>query len=523
VKTETTYTSQHSYSLKLYQILVMTQTQIAPLSVTIINPSLPQEQEQQEVTMMMMVSPTSTTTPSPQHAAAAGVVGCAGCVVSPTASSPSSSSPSPVAAPPTSLSPAVMRYLHDDRSEVSSLRCGSVPVNPNYDPAKDPFYTTQQFVVPSEIDIPSHKAKTIEIPVPEVVEQEGEESSLSPPDWLQLPDMKQRNNNKKKPKNKKDKGDGEQKEKQPTRSSKRRISIIGRGGGIRRRSFSEEGHDNIHVQRPTISQQQQQQQQQEDDELHRTYSEESPAAVARKQQQQQQQQRKDVVVGLVQPATPHPRHRHTRSSPSSFFTMKKIVIAKNGRPVNAKETKLRQQQHYDSDNHLKKVEQQLSPTAVGASIAVVTTCAVGTNEAQQQTKTIPLDFSNFVHPSYGSSNNKGRLLAVETSGSFTDSNQTTPTTQSSSSVGDGVVVMALPLMEPLEEIPEKKTTTKKKKTAKKQNVVASSTNMNDGKGNSRPSPRKGMVRREFQRRFLWFTNHRKSKKEELQKLCSTMV
>jgi hypothetical protein len=483
--------------------------QIAPLSVTIINQSLPQEQEQQEV-IMMMVSPTSTTTPSPQHAAAAGVVGC---VVSPTASSPS-----PVAAPATSLSPAVMRYLHDDRSEVSSLRCGSVPVNPNYDPAKDPFYTTQQFVVPSEIDIPSHKAKTIEIPVPKVVEQEGEESSLSPPDWLQLPDMKQRNNNNnnKKPKNKKDKGDGEQKEKQPTRSSKRRISIIGRGGGIRRRSFSEEGHDNIHLQRPNISQQQQQQQQQQDDELHRTYSEESPAAVARKQQQQQQQ-RKDGVVGLVQPATAHPRHRHTRSSPSSFFTTKKIVIAKNGRPVNAEETqqRRRQQQHYDAGNHQKKVEQQLSPTAGGG-----TTCAVGTNETQQQTKTIPLDFSIFVHPSYGSSNNKGRLLAVETSGSFTDSNQTTPTTQSSSSVGDGVVVMALPLMEPLEEIPEKKTTTK---TAKKQNVVASSTNKNDGKSNSRPSPRKGMVRREFQRRFLWFTHHRKSKKEELQKLCSTMV
>jgi hypothetical protein len=214
------------------------------------------------------------------------------------------------------------------------------------------------------------------------------------------------------------------------------------------------------------------------------------------------------VIGF-KPTTTHPRHRHTRSSPSPFFT-KTIVIGKNGQPVYAD-----QQQQYDTNHekvkHVSSLQQQLSPSPVA-----FTSSNIGMNESILPTTT-PLDFSNFIYPSYDSSNT-GRLLAVETSGSFTESNQTTPTTQSSYTVAantDGVAVMALPLMEPLDEIPEES------KTKKKKNVVSNT--KTDGNKKTRPSPRKGMVRREFQRRFLWFTNSRKSKKEDLQKLCSTMV
>ena len=74
-----------------------------------------------------------------------------------------------------------MRYLNhdDDRSEVSSLRCGSVPPNPNYVLEQDPFYLNQPFVAPTEIDIPTHKTKGIEIPVKVVVEKRDGRCTIS--------------------------------------------------------------------------------------------------------------------------------------------------------------------------------------------------------------------------------------------------------------------------------------------------------------------------------------------------------
>jgi hypothetical protein len=245
----------------------MTQKQFAPLSITIINQQ--QEQQQQREEEMMIVSPKSTTSP-PAHAAAAGVV--AG-VASPTSSS------LPIAAAATAhLSPADYRLLLDDRSEVSSLRCGSVPPNIHYDPAKDPFYTSQQFVILLELESPSHKAKKIEIPVTKAKVEKEEDSSLSPPEWLQLPDMNQQNNKKemKKISNKKNDIGDEKKEKQ-TRSTKRRI-IINTGCGIRRRqsrSLSEERtatiENNYIIDRPHKLQ---------EDDWYRSHSEESPAVVA---------------------------------------------------------------------------------------------------------------------------------------------------------------------------------------------------------------------------------------------------
>ena len=104
---------------------------------------------------------------------------------------------------------------------------------------------------------------------------------------------------------------------------------------MRRRTLSTEGcGEGNNVNNTELPQSQQQV------ELHRSYSEETPTGVITATRKQQHQ--KDVI-GLNRTATTHPGHRHTRSSPASFFT-KKIVISKDGRPVYAHE----QQQQYDA-------------------------------------------------------------------------------------------------------------------------------------------------------------------------------
>jgi hypothetical protein len=82
---------------------------------------------------------------------------------------------------------------YDAKSDVSSLQCGSVPMNPKYNPALDPhLLPPQSFVPPTEITV------RLKVEIQELLEEDqGQERVRStPPEWLKLPDLKQDSKNK---------------------------------------------------------------------------------------------------------------------------------------------------------------------------------------------------------------------------------------------------------------------------------------------------------------------------------------
>eukprot|EP00539_Tryblionella_compressa_P006319 CAMPEP_0178757560 /NCGR_PEP_ID=MMETSP0744-20121128/13888_1 /TAXON_ID=913974 /ORGANISM="Nitzschia punctata, Strain CCMP561" /LENGTH=428 /DNA_ID=CAMNT_0020411807 /DNA_START=325 /DNA_END=1611 /DNA_ORIENTATION=- len=326
--------------------------------------------------------------------------------------------------------PALPETEEDIKSEVSSLRCGSVPPNPRYDPAHDPFLTNRPFVPPEEIEV---RVKT---PLRQTQPQEQSEET---PEWLQLSE------NKKDPK-----------------SKHRRFPRLRRSRSLSSAKVSQTQKQQVPGSPPAHL------------DLRRSSSNEEPPHA--------------TPVSHTRSGTNHTPL--SSSSSALFFNSNKLVLGNSG-PL---------------------------------------FCADGTEEQADSTEKELSCFADFV----GEYPLDCKQLVVTTAGSFADSFNTIPTAAYESSSSEppndaGVVaVVALPLREQLEEIPEQALSTPKKKQPQPQLPQ------------SQPQQqRKGMVRREFQRRLMWFKrnkkdgagnksssnneskNIKKQKQKKTQQLCTT--
>jgi hypothetical protein len=280
---------------------------------------------------------------------------------------------------------------NDARSEVSPLQCGSVPPDPNYNPAHDPFLQPpQEFVPPLEIAIPV----MIAIEEEEATEEQREltESPLRTPEWLQLPVTDSKNKKKKRTR-------------QKVPKNKAITDQSGKGhrsGWFRASDRPTTGGENAPI------------------DLHVSFSEDSPPVFAIKPGTAALYQ--DLpVLNTVSEST-------SSTNAPSFH---RIVIDPDGRPIYAD-----QEERVDSD------------LVVGTAMMNVAPCG-------------PEQQDGAIGPSF----------------SFSESYQTSPTIYESSSEQHAAVV--------------------------KDGVEIGI--------NTEKSPRKGMVRREFQRRFLWFKPGSKAK------------
>ncbi|KAG7337984.1 hypothetical protein IV203_020644 [Nitzschia inconspicua] len=290
---------------------------------------------------------------------------------------------------------------NDEKSDVSSLQCGSVPPNPHYNPAHDPFLLPPQpFTPPTEIVI------RIKVVATEAVEEDRQNQSVSPPpEWLQLSDMENDSKIKKaKPRNKR------------TTTTKK---VISDKNGRRRRSSSLTSSDRPKTGRRNAPA-----------DLQRSFSDDSLPTFAIKPGMRAQLYQEPPVAEDA-PETP-PRN--------NSLLFHRIVIGKHGRPVYA-----------------------------------------------DQEEQVELDLADGIEPD-----------ATGPSYSFSESYQTSPTIYESSSeqqvaiAQDGVEIGSSPLLQ-MSELPEQ----------------------------SPPhQPRKGMVRREFQRRFLWFTSSSNKKNKNSSTLAA---
>lgn len=197
---------------------------------------------------------------------------------------------------------------NDARSEISALKCGSVPPDPYYNPAEDPFLRPvelQIFVPPTEISVRIKMAAVKAVDEEEgAVTKQPQRTVTPPPEWLRLPSTNAT--------------DGKNKKKKWIRSSRhksaRKKDGLMENDRKQRRSTSLEPSSRSMLEGAKCC---------EHAELHRSLSEEdSPPAFAIK----------PGTAALYQdmPAT-------TPSSPSSYIltplSPQNIVIGKYGRPM----------------------------------------------------------------------------------------------------------------------------------------------------------------------------------------------